>query len=716
MKKDKLFYYLWVCFGGLLFYWAIRLWSHFPAFMDTMEYVFPEKWFNVESFRQGRIPLWNPYIACGTPHLAAFQPAAFYPFFWIWNLTGLTHWFFVMALLHETLAAVGFYLWLRALKVSPLTATLCAWGFAGSAMMAFYWGFPTHLASAAWVPWIFWASWKLFEKPSFQYGGLLSLFWTFQILAGYPFCTFYTALFFGVFFAFRRPSWKVARLHFSAIASALGLTACQWLPFVDFLGFLHREGWGDQLYSLHWKNELTLFQPQILGVPGTEGYQGDYPSYLFDNLYLGLVPLGIWVWSFFSPYSKDRFWKFAALFWPFWFTGIHFPLWRIFPEKILDHLETTKACFLFVFCAFTAIALSLQEKTNATPKKSGYWKWAWLGGALWAIDLLFVPARVILTVQDPYQNPEIRQAASKAQALTGEGRLASLREAGKIYPAAGGNIEESILETAGQLVPNTNVVWGLKSVRGYLSICTDGFQNLNRYLQKGYPYDGRVLDAAGVNLILFSKSLSSFKYDIHETNGSCVWTRNAGAMPTAWVTEKIHEFPDRPSVFTALLDPKAFLENEVYTERKPDGGSVCLEPSPRTLAGYEPFRPGWLTNALAWLLESPPSIQSSRFSPCEAGFQLKNTKQGFLVFDESYSPGWHAWVDGEPKAVFRAYGLFMAVPLAGEGDHQVIFRYEPGSFRLGLFVSLLFLVAGGGLLMIRLWTARFKAEALNPRL
>ncbi|HJT24053.1 MAG TPA: hypothetical protein VJ873_05720, partial [bacterium] len=153
MNSKRVFWGLWALFGGLLLYWMARFWGHFPAFMDTLEYVFPEKWFNVESWRQGRIPLWNPYLACGTPHLAAFQPAVFYPFFWIWNFTGLTNWFFVVALLHEALAAVGFYLWLRALKVGLLAATLCAWGFAGSALMAFYWGFPTHLASAAWVPW-----------------------------------------------------------------------------------------------------------------------------------------------------------------------------------------------------------------------------------------------------------------------------------------------------------------------------------------------------------------------------------------------------------------------------------------------------------------------------------------------------------------------------------------------------------------------------------
>ena len=697
--------------------------------MDTLEYVFPEKWFNVESWRQGNIPLWNPTIACGTPHLAAFQPAVFYPFFWIWNFTGLTNWFFGVALLHEALAAVGFYLWMRALKVAPLTATLCAWGFAGSALMAFYWGFPTHLASAAWVPWIFWASHQLTEtaknspprrqdaKKNFLFENieypkhiwlwwtLLSLFWAFQILAGYPFCTFYTALFFGAYLLFHRPGWKGMGVQFSAAAAALGLTACQWLPFVDFLGFLLREGWGDQLYSLHWKNELTLLQPQILGTPGTQDYQGDYPSYIFDNLYLGLVPLGIWIWSFFSPYSKNRFWKFAALFWPFWLPGIHFPLWRIFPEKLLDHMETTKACFLFGFCAFTAIALSLQEKANATPKKNRYWTWAWVGGVIWVLDLLLVPARVVQTVKDPYQNPEVQQAALKAKSMTGEGRLISLREDGKIYPAKEGSLGDSILQTAAQLTPNTNTVWGLKTARGYLTIYTDGLQDLNRYLQRGYPYDGRVLDAAGVNLILFSRGLPAFKYAFQEDYGSCVWTRNAGAMAAAWEVEKIREFPDRPSVFAALLDPKAFLENEVYTERSPGGGSVCLPPSSRLLPSYRLSPLVGLAAMMGRLFKNPISIQGDRPSPCEARFEVRDAKQGFLVFDESYSPGWHAWVDGNPKAIFRADGLFMAVPLAGDGEHQVVFKYEPGSFRLGLFVSLLFAVAG-----LALGLARLKAQ------
>src|SRR3984957_5716574 len=121
-----------------LLFWAFRFTGHFPALMDTLEYAFPEKWVNVESFRAGQIALWNPWIACGVPHLANLQSAVFYPLFWIWNWTGLSDWFFRVALLHGLLAAVCVYLWMKEMGGRDAFAALSAVGFAGSALMVQY--------------------------------------------------------------------------------------------------------------------------------------------------------------------------------------------------------------------------------------------------------------------------------------------------------------------------------------------------------------------------------------------------------------------------------------------------------------------------------------------------------------------------------------------------------------------------------------------------
>ncbi len=670
---------IWGCYGLMLFYWAFRLWGCFPAFMDTLEYVYPEKWFNVECFRKGQIPLWNPYIACGTPHVANWQSAFFYPFFWVWNLAGLPDTFLPAALLHGLWASVGFYVWLRSQKVSETLASLCAVGFGGSALAVNYWGFPSHLAALSWVPWIFWAASRFFKEPSFLNGTAVYVFWAFQILAGYPFFTFY-ALLFLLFYVrwFYSPSGGKWGSYGIYCGLALLLTACQWLPFLDFLGCLHREGWKRDIFSLKWSNYLTLLQPHLLGVPGTRNYRGDYSNFIFNNLYLGVIPLAWFLWDFlFARHQRQLFWKGSALFWICWMAGTHFIPWRILPEKWLEVLEPSKSSFLFIFCALTSIGLTLDRKLPPSRLKS---KWVWVAGVIWLLDVLGVPGRVIHPVPDPYRDKTVVQSASKIRDLTGGGRMVSLREAGKEYPAETSSFADSFRETAKAMAPNTNVVEGVRSAGGYLSVSLDGFQNLSKYLYSGFPYDGRALDAAGTSVFLLSRPLGAFKYQVVGKEGEMFRVTNAGAMGNGWKVEKAKEFPHRALVWQALLDPKAFLEGEVYLEKPAGGSEVQLKPSARPLGGFFP----------------------SPSSPCQAEFQADFRANGYFVFDEAFAPGWHAWVDGKPKPILRAYGLWMAVEAEGEGTHRIVFRYEPGSFRLGLFLSLTAVVAlGAGLYLGR---------------
>jgi len=65
---------------------------------------------------------------------------------------------------------------------------------------------------------------------------------------------------------------------------------------------------------------------------------------------------------------------------------------------------------------------------------------------------------------------------------------------------------------------------------------------------------------------------------------------------------------------------------------------------------------------------------------------------GELILTDSFYPGWQAWVDGEPVSIRRADEAFREV-LVPPGMHTVEFRYEPASFRVGLFLSLLTLAA-----------------------
>jgi hypothetical protein len=690
MNSKKLSAFIWFGYAVFLLFWIFRLWANMPALMDTLEYVFPEKWFNVESFQKGLIPLWNPYIACGTPHVANFQSAAFYPLFWIWNFTGLTHWFFVMVLGHALLAAVGFYFWMRSFKLEKDLAALCAVTFSGSAYLTYLWGFPTHLASLAWIPWIFWGSNRLLERFSINRWLVLALFWALQLLAGYPIFTFY-ALVFWLIFLITRIGFE-RRLWFGFLGAwglALLLTGCQWLPFIDFLGYMHREAWGSNIYNLKWSEYLTLLRPDVLGIPGTADYRGDYANYIFGNFYLGLVPLFILFCGFWREKGKLNFWQKGLLFWLLFPLGCHFLFWHFLPNTLLDKLEVSKSSFLFVFCSITALGIYLNQNSSKRFKKSWIQRFARVFIVLWILDLVLVPFRIVHPVPDPYQNSEVKNFAEKIKQKAGEGRLVSLRGEDQVYSSAVTDYAGSFRQTAERLTQNTNVVWGIKSAQGHLTTVVDGYQNFTQYLREGFPYDGRVLDAAGVNFILVPKPLSAFKYQTIGQDAGLTLVHNAGAMRMEWETERDKFFGSRAESFGSLLNPKNFLEDESDFDLRPDGQISSLAPTTQC--------------------ENPVAN-----TPCEFQFALSACASKYFVLDQCFSPGWHAWVDGQPAPILRAEGLWMAVALGATGSHNVSFQYSPLSFRLGLFVTLIALAGFIFLLIKASFFSRVSAKGGRP--
>ena len=58
----------------------------------------------------------------------------------------------------------------------------------------------------------------------------------------------------------------------------------------------------------------------------------------------------------------------------------------------------------------------------------------------------------------------------------------------------------------------------------------------------------------------------------------------------------------------------------------------------------------------------------------------------YLVLADTFYPGWQARIDGERAAILRANYAFRAVALDA-GEHEVVFRYRPLSFIVGVACS-----------------------------
>jgi uncharacterized membrane protein YfhO len=70
------------------------------------------------------------------------------------------------------------------------------------------------------------------------------------------------------------------------------------------------------------------------------------------------------------------------------------------------------------------------------------------------------------------------------------------------------------------------------------------------------------------------------------------------------------------------------------------------------------------------------------------------------VLTDVHYPGWTAAIDGQPATIHRTNFAFRGVCVPG-GRHTVTFEYRPASFRYGLTISTVALLAVIGLAIVR---------------
>lgn len=159
-----------------------------PPLHDYFNEFLPERFVLVNSIRHGIFPLWNPYQSMGTPIHADPQSGAFYPLLWVFAIfgeyTSISCAFDFI--LHAFIAACGFYaLTFRFTKhrwASFITA-------AAYIMSGFFVGNAQHLSwiiAGAWLPWVLWACFSLFEKPDLKNALFTAIFAALLLTGGYP--------------------------------------------------------------------------------------------------------------------------------------------------------------------------------------------------------------------------------------------------------------------------------------------------------------------------------------------------------------------------------------------------------------------------------------------------------------------------------------------------------------------------------------------------
>lgn len=208
----------------------------------------PNCFFSWQCLTEGVLPLWNPYMFCGLPHLASHHAGALYaPVYFFFALFEPFRAFSLMQDCHYFLAGLGMWALLRyGWRLRHAAALAGGVFFMLSGFNVSHEGHSPMIWAIAWLPWLMWVSRRtLAGRPGAA--PLLALLLAVQTGAGYMQITVLTCLALGgeaLALALRQP-WGVALRRLAiwgaAMAVGTGLMAVQFLSTREMLTMTFRQ-------------------------------------------------------------------------------------------------------------------------------------------------------------------------------------------------------------------------------------------------------------------------------------------------------------------------------------------------------------------------------------------------------------------------------------------------------------------------------------------
>ncbi len=625
-----------------LLFW--QLWWPDPAQRQTFAYGdfheqnYPIRRYVAQEWRQGRVPLWDPYTFGGQPAAASSLFQVFYPL-GLWQalfpdlpLLALE----LEAVAHLGLAGIFTFLFLRSLTGSARAA------FIGGA--AFSWGglltsWPTLqfwiLETMIWLPAGLWLLEEGLRRRSLRWAGAAAFPYACSILAGHGQTVLYSAYLSGFYLLWRWRYWRlpwrfIAQTALLVGAGTLGLSAMQWLPSVEQTPTSHRAGWGfaDVAQGFQVQELWGILRPNL----------GEW-----SPLFVGWIPLGL---ALASPWLARRarrgvgFWWGIAIVALFLSLGQHSFLYGWFYRwapgfAVFRHQE--RIAYLFSFALIVLAAIGYAAWEQRAPLARRFFAPLVL---LTLLNLYWANHGVILEPPTPEMDLTPSPAAafllehlsSPAARYNGEGLLPGDGNAGLVYrlrDVTGNNpIHSGAYELLLAIVPEVRW-WQLFNVE--------------------YVVTRRYIDYPGVTLALDDAA-----------RDERVLSLDLGGKPV-WIVHEAVVMPNQEAAIyytsdMGLVDPlrTAVLEAEPV-------------PAPAPAAGAE-------------------RAQLTQFAPHSVEVEVLLSAPGIVVFSEIDYPGWVAYVNGVRAPALRAFGVFRALALPA-GEWHIVWRFRPATVYIGLALA-----------------------------
>ncbi len=350
--------------------WKYQTWPDYPLGVqnkplgfDNLKLFYPYRTFTTEEFKQGRIPLWNPYVFSGNIHAATYQSAVWYPLNILYFILPQADAWSILILLQPILVGWFTYLFLRSLGQSKAASLLGAVGFAFSGWMIAMWEEALVLVhSVLWLPLALFASNLIWEGKHQKQGFLLlAIALSFSILAGFLQMSIYV---FATVFLWNIYRYRAANTQnrsrgtgvvaMSFVAGIL-MSGVQWVPALEAYllssrGVVNAKFLFDQFLSPV-THLITFIVPDFWGNPGSYNYFSSLVYIQERVIYIGIFVFIFAIFMYCIRTSRDiNFWKiFTAVTLSLGFVLPTSWIWYTFHVPILSVAQPARIFVLSTF-------------------------------------------------------------------------------------------------------------------------------------------------------------------------------------------------------------------------------------------------------------------------------------------------------------------------------------------------------------------------------
>lgn len=678
-------------------------------------------------------PLWTPYQGLGKPLAADPISAVYYPINWAARLLPFPLGYNASAAFHHLWAAAGMFALLRFRRLSPLSAAFGALLFAFGGVLVSFDNMINALQSAAWAPWTLLAFDSWCARPRVAALAATAVGLTMTLLGAMPEVFFFENALFVAVAVDRRRTHGGPRLGRAVAAGlgasilAIGLGAVQLVPTAEFVLHSSRvtglRADAVMRLALEPLGVLAVLVPRHFVDPSGSFHE---TAALWEGaltaapwavtLYLGPVLACAAAAGGMLTRFQRRWWIGVGALFLLLALGPAVPgyAWlveRVLPLRAVRYPEK----FLLVVHGLLAVAAALGVESALRERR----RFRVIAGAAAGLGVAALAGSLLLAVRPifPYDllSRDLAVAASGGALVAALAAL-GVRRARLAVLALLAIAAVDLYRVNAQVLPT--VAWSdllrppssaraMRRADDPLRIYSDAVGGpIVPPFPDGFVQEQNLLfwEVANYYGIANVNAPSNINLRDHERLGQLIEQVSPervapllAAFNTAYVTsgKDLRRYPG----LVPVLRPATAVEAHVYAV----DGVVPRAFVPRTLLavsdadaaiahlrrGAAPAEVVAVEDTVAG--ELPPvmtgEVRLVRYRPQLVELAASMQTDGVVVLSDTFYPGWAATVDGVPVPILRANHFARAVRVP-RGEHQVVFRYQPASVRIGAAVSI----------------------------